>query len=579
MRWSQMFIPTLREEPANVEIASHKLLIRAGYIKPLIAGVYGLLPLAQRARLKIIEIIRQEMNNIGGQEFALSALQPLELWQESGRLTAAADILFQVQDRKGSKLVLGLSHEEVFTSIARGGLLSYKQLPQIWYQIQTKFRDEARPRGGLLRTREFTMKDSYSFDVDAEGLDKSFQLHRDAYMRIFSRCGLDCKTIEADNGVMGGTESVEFTALSAVGEDTVVLCSKCGYAANLEKAESANKLAALQIEKESLREFATPGVRTVKELVEFSDGAKAHNQIKTLVYVADDRLVLVLLQGDQELNEVKLKSTLAAKSLRQATEREIAEALQAAPGYLAACGVRTGDDCQVKQIVADYRLRGRANMITGANKNDVHLRGVSLERDIAVAMWADLHAVQDGEDCAKCDGKLQFTNGVEIGHIFKLGTRYSQSMGANVLGISGEKKPLFMACYGIGVERLLASIAEVWHDEQGLRWPLSVAPFAVVILPVNAQSHEQLAAAEQIYAELKNQGIDCLLDDRDERAGVKFKDADLIGVPYRITIGNKIKGGDVELTNRLDGSQLTLKATEVAGILQAELKDIKVRSV
>jgi prolyl-tRNA synthetase len=566
-----MFIPTLREEPAHIDVASQRLLIRAGYIKGLMSGVYSLLPLGQRVRLKIIAIIRQEMNRIGAQEFALPALQPLELWQESGRALIAADIMFQLQDRKGSKLTLGLSHEEVLTSIARTGLLSYKQLPQIWYQIQTKFRDEPRPRGGLLRTREFTMKDSYSFDFDAQGLDKSFQLHKDAYMRIFDRCGLNCKAIEADNGAMGGSGSLEFTALTPVGEDTVVICSSCHYAANIEKAESKVEAILSTAKEECLQEFATVGIRTVQELADKVDGALASEQIKTLVYMADDCLVLALVQGDQELNEAKLNSALKAKVLRQAAEAEIVDALGASPGSLGACSVRTGKDCKVKSIVADCRLRGRLNMTTGANKNEVHLRGVSVERDIAVDIWADLHTVQEGEECLKCTGKLNFARGVEIGHIFKLGTRYSGCMNASVLDSNGNKQLLLMGCYGIGVERLLASIADAWQDEKGLRWPIAVAPFAVSILPVNAKSDEQIEAAERIYSLLQSSDMDCLLDDRQERAGVKFKDADLIGVPLRITIGNKIDSGEVELTNRLDGTTVTIKEQDVIKVLQGAL--------
>ncbi len=572
MRWSQMYIPTLREEPAHTDVASQKLLIRAGYIKPLLSGVYSMLPLGQRVRLKIIDIIRQEMNRIGAQEFALPAIQPLELWQESGRAVSCADIMFQLQDRKGTKLTLGLSHEEVLTSIARTGLLSYKQLPQIWYQIQTKFRDEPRPRGGLLRTREFTMKDSYSFDFDHEGLNRSFELHRQAYKRIFSRCRLDCKAIEADNGAMGGSGSLEFTALTPVGEDMVVLCNKCGYAANLEKAESKVGMVVRQAKEECLSEFATTGVRTVKALAERADGAAAVEQIKTLVYVADNNLVLALVQGDQELNEAKLNSTLKARTLRQASQAEIVEALGASPGSLGACGVTTGSDCKVKKIVADFRLRGRSNMTTGANKDDVHLRGVSFERDIAVDIWTDLHTVQDGEKCIKCEGQLQFRKGVELGHIFKLGTRYSDCMSATVLDSNGDKQPLLMGCYGIGVERLLATIADLYDDEDGLKWPLTVAPFSVLVVPVNMQNTEQVRLAESIYSELTQGGVDCLIDDRQERAGVKFKDADLIGVPLRITVGNKIANGEVELTNRLDGSKSTIRADQAVEAVQEILK-------
>ncbi|MBI4533152.1 MAG: proline--tRNA ligase [Candidatus Melainabacteria bacterium] len=577
MRWSQMFIPTLREEPANVEAASHRLLVRAGYIRQLTAGVYSLLPLGQRVRLKVIEIIRQEMNNIGGQEFALSALQPLELWDESGRRDAVANIMFRFQDRKGSELALGLTHEEVFTSIARASLDSYKQLPQTWYQIQTKFRDEARPKGGLLRVREFTMKDSYSFDLDNDGLDRSFQQHHAAYCRIFNRCGLSFRAVEASSGAMGGSNSIEFMVLTEAGEDTLVLCRMCDYAANLERAESKIRINNQQCTHEPLIEFATPGIRTIRELEQFPTGAPASQQIKTLVYSADGYLVLALLQGDQELNETKLQSVLGAAVLRQASDLEIVEALGAQPGSLGACAVRTGSDQNIRQIVADQRLRGRMNMITGANKDDFHLRGVSVERDIMIDQWADLHTVRDNEECTKCGNTLMMTKGLEIGHIFKLGTRYSESMNAGVLGPEGIRKPLVMGSYGIGVERLIAAVAELCHDEQGLTWPVSVAPFEVLVLPVNVKDKQQLAVAEKIHTQLKELSMDSLLDDRDERAGVKFNDADLIGVPYRITVGKKIDSGQVELTDRTTRSTVNVSVQEAAHLLKEKLVSMHVK--
>lgn len=571
MRWSQFFIPTLREEPANVEAVSHRLLLRAGYIRQLTAGVYSLLPLGQRMRLKVIEIVRQEMNRIGGQEFLLSALQPLELWEESGRRVAVSDIMFSFQDRKGFKLALGLTHEEVFTSIARNDLLSYRQLPQIWYQIQTKFRDEARPKGGLLRVREFTMKDSYSFDLDAHGLDQSFEKHHDAYLRIFNRCGLKFKAVQANSGAMGGSTSVEFMVLTPSGEDTLVLCSNCDYAANLERAESKRKVQEMNGGREPLSEFATPGIRTIRQLEEFPQGAPADQQIKTLVYVANGELALALVQGDQELNEAKLQSMLAAGSFRQASEMEIVEALGAQPGSLGACGVRTGTGEKIKHIVADHCLSGRTKMVTGANKDDVHFRNVCVDRDIKVDTWADLHTVQADEECIICGGKLQLAKGLEIGHIFKLGTRYSESMNALVLGADGARTPLVMGSYGIGVERLMAAVSELCHDQQGLALPAAVAPFQVVIVVVNSQDQVQSDTAENIHNQLKSEGIDCLLDDRDERAGVKFNDADLIGIPFRITVGKKVKDGTLELMERATKMTLDISKEEVASILKERL--------
>jgi len=573
MRWSQGFIPTLREDPANVEAASHRLLIRAGYIRQLTAGVYSLLPLAQRIRLKLIEIIREELNKMGAQEFLLSALQPIELWEESGRVNSVADVMFRFKDRKGSHLALGVTHEEVFTSIARSHITSYRQLPQIWYQFQTKFRDEARPRAGLLRVREFTMKDSYSFDLDETGLDKSFQLHHDTYKRIFRRCGVNATPVQAHSGSMGGSASIEFMAITDAGEDTIVLCSKCQYAANIERAESS--YAPLENgykgEQSSLTEFATPGIRTIDALAKFKEGAPASRQIKTLVYLADSKIALALVLGDQELNEAKLQSALQCKALRQAVEAEIVEALGAHPGSLGACGIKSAPDGKVSAIVADVRLKGRENMVTGANKDDVHLRGVSMERDIIPDRWHDLHTVKSGESCTSCGGTLELVNGLELGHIFKLGTFYSKTMDAGYLDNEGNRNPLFMGSYGIGVERLLAAAAELTHDAQGLSWPVALAPFHVVILAANSKDKKQIETAERIYDELKGCGFDCLLDDRDERAGVKFNDADLIGVPFRITVGRRAADGYVELTRRKDKRTADFAIADISAAMEAEI--------
>lgn len=577
MRWSQMFIPTLRDEPAQVEAASHRLLIKAGFIRQLTAGVYSLLPLGQRVRLKVIEIIRQEMNAIGAQEFALSALQPLELWTESGRAEAVRDIMFRLQDRKGAQLALGLTHEEVFTSLARTSLLSYKQLPQCWYQIQTKFRDEARPKGGLLRVREFTMKDSYSFDLDDDGLDRSFDRHYQAYCRIFERCGLKFRAVEASSGAMGGKSSIEFMVLTPAGEDSLVLCCKCDYAANVEHAQSRVSIEAPSSGEQVLREVATPGIRTIRQLAEFAGGASAGQQIKTLVFSVDNSLVLALVQGDQELNEAKLQSVLGAAALRQASESEIVEALGARPGSLGACRLESGVGRKIRHIVADARLRGRTGMMTGANKDDLHYGGVSVERDIAVGIWADLHAVHAGEQCVKCGGPLELAKGLEIGHVFKLGTRYSQIMNATILNADGLRMPLVMGCYGIGVERLMAAVAEQYHDKQGLVWPPALAPFDVLVVPVNSREQQLMVAAEQICAQLSALDLVAVLDDRDERAGVKFNDADLIGVPFRITVGKKVGDGLVELMERATRSSVDVSITEIAQLLKAKVVSAALR--
>jgi prolyl-tRNA synthetase len=550
MRWSNLFIPTLREDPADAEVTSHRLLVRAGYIRQLTAGVYSLLPLAQRVRLKVIQIIREEMNRIGGQEFVLPAIHPAEVWKESGRWEVMGDNMFRLKDRKGVDMALGMTHEEIFTTIARNTLNSYRQLPQVWYQIQVKFRDEARPKSGLLRVREFTMKDAYSFDVDWPGLDKSFQDQYEAYCRIFTRCGLKYTSVEASSGAMGGSQSTEFMVRTNAGEDNIVVCEKCGYAANVEKATS--KLAPLDDEggPAAAEEFPTPGVRTIENLTTFPGGAGADRQIKTLVYVLDDRIALVLMRGDHELNETKLMDASGAINVRPAQPEEIREALGASAGSLGAVGVTPASHPKVFRVIADDALQGRKNMTTGANKDEHHLRGVSIDRDIKVDKWASLRAVKAGETCSNCGGTLDVFKAVEVGHIFKLGTKYSESMGARVLLADGSDVPIIMGSYGIGVERVLTAAVELYNDEAGISWPTSIAPFHVVVTPVNIKDQTLLAAADRIYEDLQQAGVEVLIDDRDERAGVKFNDADLIGIPYRITVGKKIKEGKVELFAR-----------------------------
>ncbi|MCS6886534.1 MAG: proline--tRNA ligase [Acidobacteriota bacterium] len=552
MRWSRIFIPTLRENPATAEATSHRLLLRAGYIRQLTAGVYSYLPLAQRVLLKITDIIREEMNRIGAQEFLLPALNPAEVWKESGRWEVMGENMFRLKDRKGADLCLGMTHEEVFTAIARDEIRSYKQLPQIWYQIQTKFRDEARPKSGILRVREFIMKDSYSFDVDWEGLDKAFEAHREAYCRIYDRCGLKYLVVEASSGAMGGSQSSEFMVISDAGEDWVVFCASCGYAANIEKATS--RLADIVDESgpAAPEEFPTPGVRTIEDLTTFPGGASADRQIKTLVYMLDNRPHIVLLRGDHQLNETKLTDATAAKSLRPAHPEEIKSLLGAFPGSLGAVGV------DHLPVIADYAIYGRRNMTTGANRDDFHLRGVDVERDIKVTKWADLRNVASGERCLQCNAALNVSKAIEVGHIFKLGTRYSESMGATVLTAEGKEVPIVMGSYGIGVGRIMASAVELYNDEDGICWPVSIAPFEVVITPANFAEPMQQEAAVNLYKELSATGVDVLLDDRDERPGVKFKDADLIGIPFRLTIGKKLKDGKVELFERKTRSSTEL---------------------
>jgi prolyl-tRNA synthetase len=557
MRWSQYFIPTLREDPADAEVVSHKLLLRAGVVRQLSAGIYSYLPLGQRIALKVMQILREEMNRIGGQEFYLPALHPAELWQESGRWQAIDDIMFRLKDRKGTDMCLGMTHEEVFTAIARNELRSYKQLPQVWYQIQIKFRDEPRPKSGLMRLRTFIMKDAYTFDVDWEGLDKSFIDQREAYKQIFTRCGIEFSIVEASSGSMGGSESNEFVARTDAGEDLIATCSNCDYAANLEKASSRLPTIEDETGPEAPEEFPTPGVRTIEDLARTPYLVPANQQIKTLVYFAtiegESRPVLALLRGDHPLHEVKLGDALGASAVRPAHPEEIRELLGASAGSLG--GVRAKQIAQgAKQtlkIIADLGLKGRRNLTTGANKDDHHIRGVNIERDIEVDQWADLRTVSSGEACPRCDnGSLEVFKAMEIGHIFKLGTKYSESMGATVLTADGKEVPIIMGSYGIGVERIITAAIEQNHDADGIIWPKSITPFDVIVTITNIKDEKLREAGDKLYKDLQAAGLEVLLDDRDERAGVKFKDADLVGIPYRITIGRKITDGKVELFDR-----------------------------
>ena len=553
MRWSRYFIPTLREDPADAEVISHKLLLRAGAIRQLSAGIYSFLPLGQRVAIKVMEILREEMNAVGGQEFDLPVLHPAEIWQESGRWDAIGDEMFRLKDRKGTDMCLGMTEEEVFTTIARNEIRSYKQLPQVWYQIQLKFRDEARPKSGLIRIRTFIMKDAYTFDVDRAGLDKSFLDQREAYKKIFTRCGIEFLIVEASSGAMGGSESNEFMARTPAGEDLIVSCASCGYAANLEKATSRVAEIVDEAGPAAPEEFPTPGVRTIEDLISFPGGAEANRQIKSLVYFAtiegEQRPVLVLIRGDHQLHDVRLADSLRATAVRPAHPEEIRNLLGAGAGSLGGVGAK--NKTRDLRIVADSALKNRRNMTTGANKDDHHLRGVDIGRDISVDEWFDLRMVEAGEGCPRCEnGKLDVFKGMEIGHIFKLGTKYSESMGATVLTQDGKQVPIVMGSYGIGVERIITAAIEQHHDDDGIIWPRSLAPFDVVVTITNMKQDELREAGEKLYQELQKAGLEVLLDDRDERAGVKFKDADLIGIPYRITIGKKVGEGVVELFDR-----------------------------
>jgi prolyl-tRNA synthetase len=576
MRWSRYFIPTLREDPADAEVISHKLLLRAGLIRQLSAGIYSFLPLGQRVAIKVMQILREEMNAIGGQEFFLPALHPAEIWQESGRWYAIGDEMFRFKDRKGTDMCLGMTHEEVFTTIARSELRSYKQLPQVWYQIQTKFRDEARPKSGLIRIRTFIMKDAYTFDVDRAGLDKSFIDQREAYKKIFTRCGIQFLIVEASSGAMGGSESNEFMARTPAGEDVIVSCPNCGYAANLEKATSRLPEIADEPGPAAPEEFPTPGVRTIEDLTTFPGGADANRQIKSLVFVAtidgESQPVLVLLRGDHQLHETKLSDSLRATAVRPAHPEEIRELLGASAGSLGGVGAKTRTPSL--RIVADSALQNRRNMTTGANKDDHHIRGVDIARDISVDEWFELRTVESGEGFPRCDtGTLEVFKGMEIGHIFKLGTKYSASMGATVLTQDGKEAPIVMGSYGIGVERIISAAVEQHHDADGIIWPKSLAPFDVVVTITNMKQDELRETGEKLYEELQRAGLEVLLDDRDERAGVKFKDADLIGVPYRVTVGKKIADGLVELFDRSAKKSEDVKIGEVVAALKQDGQD------
>lgn len=559
MRWSSLFIPTLRDAPAEAEAVSHRLLVRGGFMRQLQSGHYSMLPLGWRVHQKVGEIIRQEMDGIGAQEFLLPAMHPASVWQASGRWESMGDEMFRLTDRKGADLALGMTHEEVFAGIA-SELNSYRDLPQLWYQIQWKFRDEPRPKSGLLRVREFAMKDSYSFDLDDVGLDRSFDLHHDAYQRIFRRLDLDALPVEASSGAMGGSASIEFMVESSAGEDDVAICGGCGYSANVERATSALPEVENRSCGDAPERFATPGIRTIAALAEA--GHPAVHQVKTLVYRVDGTLTLILLRGDHPFLEQKFVDATGAIEVVSADGDEIRAALGASPGSLGAVGVTN------LTIYADEALRSRSGMTTGANEDDVHLEGVDVERDVAVDHWLDLRSIVDGESCASCGATLRIARCIEAGHIFKLGRRYADAMGVTVLDADGVNRVPTMGSYGIGVGRAMAAVAETHHDENGLVWPMGIAPYEVVLTVVKVDHEESMGCAERLYAELRAAGVDVLLDDRDGRPGVKFADAELIGIPLRVTIGPRgLENSIVELTARSDGERHDVPIDDVVARL------------
>jgi prolyl-tRNA synthetase len=563
MRWSRAFIPTLKENPKEAEIPSHQLMIRAGLVRQLSGGIYTFLPLGFRVLKKIEQIVREEMDRAGALEVLMPAVHPKEMWERTGRYTTIHDILFKVKDRTGREFVLGPTHEEIVTAIVANDIKSYRQLPKNIYQIQVKFRDEPRPRFGLIRVKEFIMKDAYSFDVDDAAADASYQKMYDAYVRIFERVGLKTKIVEAHSGAMGGSHSHEFMVVSPAGEDKVASCDKCGYAANLEKASSKPEVRGQKSEVRSLEKFPTPGVRTIETLTKPPYNAPANRQIKTLVYVVDSKVSLFLVRGDHELNEPKALTASGGTLCKPAEAEEIRNALGALPGSLGGVGVKN------LPIYADESLRGATDMVTGANENDHHLRGVDIARDIAVTKWADLRTVQSGEGCPKCDGTLRVDSAIEIGHVFKLGTKYSQAIGANYLDEKGGSNVMIMGCYGIGVSRLVAAIIEQHNDKDGIQWPVTVAPYKVCISPINLAHTETKELAERLYTDLQSAGVEVLLDDRDERPGIKFKDADLVGFPIRVVIGEKgLAKGQIEVRLRKTGeTRLVDKAKAIEELL------------
>ena len=555
MKMSNMLITTLREVPAEAEIESHKLMLRSGMIRKMAAGVYNYMPLGLKVLKKVEDIVREEMNAAGAQEFLASAMIPAELWQESGRWDLYGGELFRFKDRGNRDFCLGPTHEEVFTDIAKNTIKSYKQLPLNLYQIQTKYRDERRPRFGVMRSREFVMKDAYSFDKDQEGLDLVFDKMHDAYVKIFNRCGLDAKCVQADSGAIGGSNSAEFMVKSEVGEDDVVFCTKCDYAANIEKAISVAEKQEKQEIKE-LNKIETPDVRSIEDLVKFFN-TDEKNFAKTILFNADGKIIAVMVRGDREINDVKVGNASGGDivSLELASAEEVQNATGAAVGFAGPVGIK----CDI--LLVDEEVANMYNFIVGANETGYHLENVNYGRDFE-GVIGDYRNVTEGEKCPCCGAPITIARGTEVGHIFKLGTKYSKAMNANFIDENGKEQPFVMGCYGIGVTRTMASIIEQHHDENGIVWPLSVAPYHVSVIPVNSKDEEQNKIASEIYEKLLSMGVETLLDDRNERPGVKFKDSELMGIPMRITVGKKITDGEIEFKLR-DAEMEVIKLEDV----------------
>lgn len=557
MRISNMFIPTLREEPAEAEAASHRLMLRAGLIRKLAAGIYSFLPMGLRTFRKVENIVREEMNRAGAQELLMSALLPAEAYMASGRWEVFGPEMFRLKDRGGRDFCLGPTHEEIFTQIVRNEIRSYRSLPINLYQIQTKYRDEKRPRFGLLRSREFVMKDAYSFDRDEKGLDESYRKMHDAYCRIFDRCGLKYTVVSADSGAMGGSGSEEFVVSAGIGETLIVSCEKCGYAANDETAEAVP--APSRDDGEELlpmEKVETPDVGTIEELTRFF-GCSPHKFAKTIIYKADGHAIAVMLRGDREINETKLKNYLGCSELEMADAELVREVTGADVGFAGPVGLKTG--CR---IIADPEILHIKNFIIGANDTGYHYSNVNVKRDFDVSEVVDIRNIEEGDVCPVCGAVLKIEPGIEVGHIFKLGTKYSDALGCVYLDENGEEKPMVMGSYGIGIGRTMASIIEQNYDDDGIIWPISVAPYHVVIVPINMDAQEQVELAEKLYKQLMDAGVEVVIDDRAERPGVKFKDADLIGFPIRITVGRKAADGIVEFRLRAARETIELSSSE-----------------
>ncbi len=564
MRYSQYFIPTVKETPSDAEVISHQLMLRAGMIRKIAAGVYNYLPLGLRSIRKVENIVRDEMNRAGAIEILMPTVQPAELWQESGRWEQYGKELLRFRDRKDAEFCLGPTHEEVVTDLVRREVKSYRQMPLNLYQIQGKFRDEIRPRFGLMRGREFIMKDAYSFDVDSAAADISYDKMYQAYRRIFERCGLNFRAVEADTGSIGGSSSHEFMVLADSGEDAIVSCSACQYAANVEKAEARPFAAPEHAEPRPLERVATPGKRTIEEVSDFL-GIHAATMVKTLILLADNEPVVALLRGDHDLNEIKLKNLIGCETLEMAGD-EVVERVTGAPtGFAGPVGLKA-------RMVADLAVKGMRNFVTGGNEQDLHLKNVNLERDCTIANFADIRNVVHGDSCPRCEGgELEMWRGIEVGHVFKLGTKYSKALSATYLDASGKEQIIFMGCYGIGIGRTVAACVEQNHDENGIVFPIPIAPFHCIVSTINYSKEDVVReASEAIYRELGESGVDVLLDDRDERPGVKFKDADLIGIPLRIVVGSKnLAEGKVELKDRKTGEVLLLTIAEAVARVKA----------